>query len=128
MVPVTAWGIDAWLGTAQHRINEAETVNVLVALCTWSHYVRNCRVNVWVDSSTTKGVLTNGYSKSAVLTKIAGEVWLKAESVQCGLWLHRVPAHLNPADPLSRGDDQILEGDSFRKVAPLCSSPEHWRV
>ena len=76
MVPVTSWGISEKMGQGKVRINEAETVNVLVALCTWRRYLRCLRVNVWVDSSTTQGAITNGYSKSSVLTKMAGEVWL----------------------------------------------------
>ena len=42
MVPVSAWGIEDWLGKGQVRINESETINVLVALCTWRHHLRGC--------------------------------------------------------------------------------------
>ena len=126
MVPVSAWGIGEWLGTSDHRINESETVNVLVALCTWGRYLSGCKVNVWVDSSTTKGVISNGYSKSPTLTKIAGEVWMKADLIQCGLGVHRVPTKLNPADLLSRGDNTIAEEAGFKMVEPQCSSPDKW--
>ena len=127
MVPVSAWGIDDWLGNGQVRINESETINVLVALCTWKQHLRGCRVNVWVDSSTTKGVITNGYSKSKVLTKMSGEIWLKADATQCGLWIHRVPTKLNPADLLSRGDDSLAREAGFSQVQPRCSAPGDWR-
>ena len=116
------------MGHSDSRSNEAETVNVLVALCTWYKLLRGCQVNVWVDSSTTKGVITNGYSNSEVLTQMSGEVWLIAERIQCGLWVHRVPTHLNPADPLSRGDDTIAVSNGFEQVAPRCVPKHLWRL
>ena len=124
MVSVKQWGIDRWLGTGQTRINEAEAVNMLVALCTWSGLIQ---LNAWVDSSAAKGAITNGYSKSRTLTKIAGEIWLKVEQLQCGLWIHQVPTKLNPADPLSRGDDTIARVAEFEQVEASCCAPDKWR-
>ena len=114
------------MGTGESRINEAETVNVLLALRTWQRLLRNALVNIWVDSSTTKGVVTNGYSSSKVLTAMSAEVWYLADRLCCGLWIFRVPTKLNPADPLSRGCRKLALSAGFTEVEPAKMSISKW--
>ena len=128
MAPVSHFGISEWMSDQEHRINEAETVNVLLALTIWRHYFQQCDVNVWVDSATTKGVIANGYSRSKALTAMSAQVWHQAANTQCGIWVFRVPTKLNPADPLSRGDDAIARKHGFSKVRATNMPTNFWKL
>jgi hypothetical protein len=116
------------MGDGECRLNAAETVFALVALCTWYKTLQGCCINVWVDSSTTRGVITNGYSKTKVLAHVSAEIWLIAERLQCGLLVHCVPTHLNQANPLSRGDDTIAVLNGFERVSPRYVPRHLWRL
>ena len=129
MIPVKTHGIDNWLDDSMHPINQAETVNLLVALSTWSNELRGALINVWVDSAVAKGCISNGYSPSKVLTRMTGEIWLTAERLHAGLWIHYVNTKMNPADDLSRGDDEMAKQSGFvRRQRTTCPSPIHWRL
>ena len=81
-----------------------------------------------VDSSAAKGAITNGFSRSKTLTKMAGEIWLVADALQCGIIVKHVDTTLNPADPLSRGQEEIAISNGFMKVAAACLPPDRWRL
>ena len=46
MIRIGEHGIDNWLDQSMHRIDQAETVNVLVALSTWADELRGTLINV----------------------------------------------------------------------------------
>ena len=129
MIPVKTHGIDDWLDDSMHRINQAETVNLLVALSTWSNELRGALINVWVDSAVAKGCISNGYSPSRVLARMCGEIWLTAERLHAGLWIHYVNTGINPADNLSRADNQMAEAEGFvRRRTTVCPNPDQWKM
>ena len=107
-----------------HRINEAETLWVWVALQTWGRHLEGADVTIVIDSSAAEGVIRKGMSGSVTLCCLSAEVWREVRLRGARLRVVRIPSEANPADPLSRLVAEPALARGSQQVAAV--TPAQW--
>ena len=99
------------LGGASKKtiIFEAEMIAVILALRTWSEFIRNSMTVGFIDNNSARDIAISASGRSGFAMALI-EVLLKSE--ECGdfyPWFARVPSPSNPADRPSRNETEWLD-------------------
>jgi hypothetical protein len=80
-----------------------ESINILVALCTFAPFLAHYQVTIWCDNTVAVSILNSGRGIDPLLHTIARNIWLWEASSDCEIFFAHVRGNLNNiADLLSR--------------------------
>jgi hypothetical protein len=80
-----------------------EAINILVAIRTFSHFIKGKNVTIWCDSQVSVSILNSGRGRDEILQSIACNIWLTQAGLDCNLQFSHIKGKFNiVADLLSR--------------------------
>ena len=110
---VDASVVSTWVAKRQH-IGQVELFATLLALSTFSEYLREQSVLHFIDNNSALAALFKGYYSS----QLVGRYWLLIAELRARPWLEWVDSGSNVSDPPSRGDRRIFEEQGLQYVPP----------
>jgi hypothetical protein len=85
-----------------------EAINILVAIRTFSQFIKGKNVTIWCDSQVSVSILNSGRGRDQNLQSIARNIWLIQAGLDCDIQFSHISGKFNiDADLLSRWHSYI---------------------
>ena len=127
ILPVSKSIEQDWLFDREQRINETEALSALSFIETYKEMLAGSDLILAMDSAAASGVLVKAYSKTPMLSMIAGAFWSVATSWNIAVWITQLPRRLNPSDGFSRGCRQLGIDHGWNEADAYLPDPAEWR-
>jgi hypothetical protein len=85
-----------------------EAINILVALCTFSQFIKGRKIIIWCDNKVAVSVLNSGRGVDPILQTISRTLWVTGAQLDCDIeFAHIKGVDNGVADLLSRWEGQV---------------------
>ena len=108
--------MEHFLKGSQHPVFELELLPVVIALCVWEKFLRNCQIVFYLDNEAARGALISGATPSESGSWLVRTFTVHEMHGQLKVWFARVPTSSNVADKPSRLDVTELNAEGVDRV------------
>lgn len=108
--------MEHFLKGSQHPVFELELLPVVIALCVWEKFLRNCQSVFYLDNEAARGALISGATPSESGSWLVRTFTVHEMHGQLKVWFARVPTSSNVADKPSRLDVTELNAEGVDRV------------
>ena len=108
--------MDHFMKESRHPVFELELLPIVIALCVWEKFLRNCQSVFYLDNEAARGALISGATPSESGGWLVRTFTVHEMHGQLKVWFARVPTSSNVADKPSRLDVTELVAEGVDRV------------